>query len=201
MNYFNVEIFYAVQWWRLTYIDFIYILFILNIRFAHEDIEQRKKYLMSKLDQINKAIVDDYDNFYGNYDEDQYDVPFRTEKYSGNSDIKENFERYKENLHKYFCQHSDTDPLSSFAYGTLIKNREEVYLALKKNQIECRPLICGNIARHPFWEKREGVEQLINANKIHDYGIYLPNHNNLTLKDIDRVCEVFSKSAIPINFS
>ena len=111
-----------------------------------------------------------------------------------------NFERYKEKLHRYFCQHSDTDPLSSFAYGTLIKNREEVHLALKKNQIECRPLICGNIARHPFWEKRKDDERLINANKIHDYGIYLPNHHNLTPTDIDRVCEVFSQSALPISF-
>ena len=112
-----------------------------------------------------------------------------------------NFQRYKKNLHRYFCQQSDTDFLSSFAYGTLVKNRNEVYLSLKKNQIECRPLICGNIARHPFWENTKGVENLTNANKIHDFGIYLPNHHNLTRTDVDRVCEVFSQSAIPVSFS
>lgn len=112
-----------------------------------------------------------------------------------------NFERYKKILHRYFCQQSDTDFLSSFAYGTLVKNREEVYLSLKKNQIESRPLICGNIARHPFWENTKGVENLTNANKIHDFGIYLPNHHNLTRTDVDRVCEVFSQSAIPVSFS
>jgi CDP-4-dehydro-6-deoxyglucose reductase, E1 len=112
-----------------------------------------------------------------------------------------NFERYKENLHRYFCQQSDTSLLSSFAYGTLISNREDVYFKLKKNQIECRPLICGNIARHPFWQKRTEDEGLIRANKVHDYGIYLPNHHNLSPADIDRVCEIFSQSATPISFS
>jgi CDP-6-deoxy-D-xylo-4-hexulose-3-dehydrase len=76
-----------------------------------------------------------------------------------------------------------------------------VYFKLKKNQIECRPLICGNIARHPFWQKRTEDEGLIRANKVHDYGIYLPNHHNLSPADIDRVCEIFSQSATPISFS
>ena len=38
-------------------------------------------------------------------------------------------------------------------------------------------------------------------NKVHDYGIYLPNHHNLSPADIDRVCEIFSQSATPISFS
>jgi CDP-6-deoxy-D-xylo-4-hexulose-3-dehydrase len=112
-----------------------------------------------------------------------------------------NFEKYRENLPQFFCQKSDANFLSSFAYGTLIRNRKDVYLSLKRNKIESRPLICGNIARHPFWHKRTEDRCLIRANTVHDYGIYLPNHHSLNPSDIDRVCEIFSQSAIPMSFS
>ncbi|MBT8417249.1 MAG: DegT/DnrJ/EryC1/StrS family aminotransferase [Silicimonas sp.] len=108
-----------------------------------------------------------------------------------------NFETYRKALSEYFVQTSDTDPLSSFAYGTFVENRLETYERLKAEDIECRPLICGNIARHPFWLKDHQAESLPNADKVHDSGMYLPNHQNLTPDDVERVASVFKSVARP----
>lgn len=108
-----------------------------------------------------------------------------------------NFEVYRSGLQDFFVQESETDPLSSFAYGTFVKNRLEVFRHLKENNIECRPLICGNIARHPFWIAKNGLADLPNADRVHDFGIYLPNHHNLASEDIDVVTSVFLDIAKP----
>lgn len=108
-----------------------------------------------------------------------------------------NFNSYRNSLDGYFCQSSQTDLLSSFAYGTFVENRLEVYELLKKEGIESRPLICGNIARHPFWTREKGADpNLPNADKVHDYGMYLPNHHNIDESDISRICEIFKSVAV-----
>ncbi|MFS4581942.1 DegT/DnrJ/EryC1/StrS family aminotransferase [Phaeobacter sp. C3_T13_0] len=108
-----------------------------------------------------------------------------------------NFETYAAQLRDFYCQESETELLSSFAYGTLVANRMEVYEHLKAEQIECRPLICGNIARHPFWIRHYGRQVLPNADLIHDYGIYLPNHHNLSTTDVTSVTRAFKEVARP----
>ncbi len=105
-----------------------------------------------------------------------------------------NYNTYKSNLGDFFCQSSSTTPLSSFAYGTFVKNRLEVFKHLQKNKIESRPLICGNISRHPFWKKYNSdtpSKDLPNADFLHDYGLYLPNHHNMTDEDVSRVAQTF----------
>lgn len=114
---------------------------------------------------------------------------------------QQNFEIYKKNLPNFFCQSGLTNKLSSFAYGTLVKNRLEVFESLKQQDIECRPLICGNIGKHPFWLRANGTSELPNADKIHDFGIYLPNHHNLTNEDITRVTEAFLTVAHPFELA
>ncbi len=109
-----------------------------------------------------------------------------------------NFFAYQRQLPDFFCQSSETTTISSFAYGTFVKNRLEVFEHLQAHQIECRPLICGNIARHPFWLKNHDAIVLPNADKVHDYGIYLPNHHNLSLEDVELVATVFAEVAQPI---
>ena len=107
-----------------------------------------------------------------------------------------NFKYYQRKLNNFWSQSSNHTYVSNFAYATLVKNPIEVFNHLKKNKIECRPLICGNIVRHPvlkdFYKKK-----LPNADIIHDYGLYLPNHDLLKLKDIDKIVEVFQKVAVP----
>jgi len=109
-----------------------------------------------------------------------------------------NFGLYKRQLQDFFNQTSQTDVISSFAYGTLVANRMGIYKHLRKNGIESRPLICGNIGRHPFWTQRYGASELPVANHIHDHGMYLPNHHNMSEKDVQHVCETFLQVAKPL---
>ena len=110
-----------------------------------------------------------------------------------------NFEFYKKHLgEKYFYQKSNTSILSSFAYGTFAQNRLEVSHHLKSHKIECRPLVCGSMGRQPFWIKKYGEMHLPNADKIHDFGLYLPNHDKITEEEIHFVSEKFKEVAIPI---
>ena len=73
----------------------------------------------------------------------------------------------------------------------------EVFKNLKKYNIETRPLICGNIGRHPFWTKKFGEKKLTNADIVHENGLYLPNNFNLRLKDINYICKKFNEIAKP----
>ena len=111
---------------------------------------------------------------------------------------EENFNLYKNHLKDYWCQKSDSSFLSNFAYGILVENRMDVYNHLKANNIETRPLICGNIGLHPFWIKQYGECHLKNADIIHDFGLYLPNHFNLTGEDIKFICDKFKEVAKPM---
>ena len=115
------------------------------------------------------------------------------------SSIRErNFQLYAKMLGQYFIQSSNSNRISSFAYGTLVANRLETFEHLKQNDIECRPLICGNIGRHPFWIEKFGECRLMNADLIHDYGIYLPNHANLSEEDVCHVSKIFKEVAEPL---
>lgn len=111
-----------------------------------------------------------------------------------------NYNTYRAELGDFFCQTSSAAPMSSFAYGTLVENRMEVFEHLSKNEIECRPLICGNIGRHPFWTDRYSDPQLKNADVVHDFGIYLPNHHNLSEESVKFVCDTFKTVALPKHF-
>ena len=111
-----------------------------------------------------------------------------------------NFELYASLLGDYWKQSSQCELLSNFAYATIVKNRIDVYRHLAKFNIESRPLICGNIGRHPFWIKKYGVKNLANADVIHDFGLYLPNHARLTDNQIRYIADVFREIAVPAFF-
>jgi CDP-6-deoxy-D-xylo-4-hexulose-3-dehydrase len=109
-----------------------------------------------------------------------------------------NFNLYKKYLNeKYWYQESEYGKLSSFAFGTIVENRIEVFNHLKKNNIEVRPLICGSMGKQPFWIKKYGYTPLEIADVVHDYGLYLPNHLYLDEDKIKFVCDIFKEVAIP----
>ena len=92
-------------------------------------------------------------------------------------------------------QSSDATLLSNFAYGLAHKNRKGIVKNLLKEGIECRPLICGSIARQPFWIRQFGREHdLPNADFVHDYGFYVPNHPELAEEEIAKVCHLIKSS-------
>jgi CDP-6-deoxy-D-xylo-4-hexulose-3-dehydrase len=108
-----------------------------------------------------------------------------------------NFNTYKKNLNNFWHQTSSSNFISSFAFGTLVKNRMEVFKYLKKFNIETRPLICGNIGKHPFWIKKFGEKKLINSDVVHENGLYLPNNFNLKINDINYISDIFKQIAKP----
>jgi CDP-6-deoxy-D-xylo-4-hexulose-3-dehydrase len=108
-----------------------------------------------------------------------------------------NQSKYELGLPNFWTQKSPARVLSAFAYGTAVSNRSEVAETLSREGIESRPLICGNLARHPFWSKDNLAQTLPVADFVHDYGMYLPNHASLSFEDIDRVVDIFSGVAIP----
>lgn len=108
------------------------------------------------------------------------------------------FQWYKNHLgNDFWCQSSEANKLSAFAYGLFIENRMEVFTHLKKNQIETRPLICGSMGRQPFWIKSYGMLNLKNADIVHDYGIYLPIHFNIQERQVAYICEKLKEIAKP----
>lgn len=110
---------------------------------------------------------------------------------------EENFWTYADLLGDYWRQSSDSSVISSFAYGTAVGNRSDTANYLLDSGIECRPLICGNIARHPFWAKAAPIPALPVADFIHDFGMYLPNHAGIRNADIGIIAQAFEKTAIP----
>jgi len=109
-----------------------------------------------------------------------------------------NHARYQMGLPDFWTQHSDASVLSSFAFGTAVSNRSQVASYLAKLGVDSRPLICGNLARHPFWSRENEYQALPVADFIHDFGMYLPNHASLSVQDVDRVIELFLNVAKPI---
>ena len=110
-----------------------------------------------------------------------------------------NFNAYKKKLgNDFWVQTSRYDSLSSFGFGTLVKNRVEVFRHLKRKGIETRPLVCGNIGRQPFWIQKFGEVRLKNADIVHDHGLYLPNHGHLTEEQLSYVVSEFKKVAVPV---
>ena len=91
----------------------------------------------------------------------------------------------------------DIDKSSWFGFSLIIRpnsniKRKHVIKLLKKNKIECRPIVAGNFLRNDVmkyfsYKVHDGLK---NANYLHDNGFFVGNsHKNLTknlyfLKDI-----------------
>ena len=80
------------------------------------------------------------------------------------------------------------DMVSNLGFPVVSLKRNKIIERLKKNKIEIRPLIAGNIVRQPFWSDKTCI--LPNCDIIHDRGFYLPNHQNLSPKEVDLICEI-----------
>jgi len=81
--------------------------------------------------------------------------------------------------------------ISNMAYPVMVENVNEMSKKLNKNNIENRPLICGSIGRQPFWVSKYGLQKdLKNADKIHDYGIYVPNNPDLSKNEIELISKI-----------
>lgn len=105
-----------------------------------------------------------------------------------------NYLIFKEKLEKYYwMQKSDASLVSAFAVGLISQNLAEVIKKLEENSIETRPLVCGSIGEQPFWIDIYGKQILPNASRVHNYGFYVPCHQDMTEKEINKICDVLIK--------
>lgn len=82
---------------------------------------------------------------------------------------------------------------SNFAYPIIHPDRENIAKHLIENDVECRPLVCGSIGKQPYWIDLYGEENFEFADKVDEYGLYLPNNPDLTEDDIRYVCELVNQ--------
>lgn len=155
----------------------------------------------------HEASVDDFSNLYTFY---QPGLNFRStdfQAFIGRHQLKtmsrvsearqKIHSLYSSRLENFWSLTSESALLSAFAYGISVENREELGLVLQRRGIESRPLICGNIARHPFWYRENAIPELPVADIVHETGVYLPIHHLLTEADVDRVAEALEQAAVP----
>jgi len=111
-----------------------------------------------------------------------------------------NFKIFSKYLSNFWNQKSDSKIVSNFGFAMMVRNRSELFSFLKKNKIESRPLICGNMGEQPFWIKKYKKTKLPNAEKVHKYGLYLPNHENLSEKQVKFICDKVNYKAKSFEF-
>ena len=110
----------------------------------------------------------------------------------------ENHIRYAQNLLSCvsYQQWGDNVPVS-ISFGALATNnehRKRVVSNLVASGIETRVFSAGNLGVHPFWTDLYGVFEDEVSNKIHSCGFFLPNCPELSLVDIDYICDIVKGS-------
>jgi CDP-6-deoxy-D-xylo-4-hexulose-3-dehydrase len=105
-----------------------------------------------------------------------------------------NFKIYKSLLQKNELSliNREGDFISSFAIPILNKNRNSIVKKLEDNNIEVRPLIAGNMANKPMWYLNYDRVKLENCELLDDYGFYIPNHQDLTEKEIKKITDIIN---------
>ena len=117
----------------------------------------------------------------------------KMDRYVGARDA--NYRTYCELLEgTHWIQKSNTNLVSSLGFGLISKNREKLVKNLVDDGIECRPLICGSIQEHPFWLSQYDKVDLPNATLVHQEGLYVPCHQNMTENEVGLVCQILLKS-------
>lgn len=107
----------------------------------------------------------------------------------------QNFKLYDSLIQNTFWKVKNLDCCfySNFAYPVISPNKADIIKELRMNNIECRPLVCGNIGLQPFWKDIYGETNFEFANIIHNLGLYVPNHNNITRDDIILISKIINK--------
>lgn len=110
----------------------------------------------------------------------------------------ENFYHFTDTMRSYDkkkkvwrpTEHKDSFT-ASFCYPMIFQSKKDKELAVKallENEVETRPLICGSMGTQPFFVKRYGRHETMNATTVDDCGIYVPNHPNMSKEEIEFIC-------------
>jgi len=91
-----------------------------------------------------------------------------------------------------FQQWDDNVPVS-ISFGALARDNEhrrEIVSRLVENGVETRIFSAGNLGLHPFWTELYGKFDDEMSNKIHSCGFFLPNYPELTVDEINHICNI-----------
>lgn len=121
------------------------------------------------------------------------------EKIDGYCETREyNFRVYQSLIKNSFWK---IEPLGekivNFAYPIIHPKRDKIIEALKANDIECRPLLAGSIASMPMTAhanySENNLKDIYFGKCIHSYGLYLPNHQDITANDIEKIASIVNE--------
>jgi CDP-6-deoxy-D-xylo-4-hexulose-3-dehydrase len=104
-----------------------------------------------------------------------------------------NFRYYLKNIKDNILDIKERGYVSNFAYPVVSLKKERIVKDLQENNVAVRPLIAGSIGKQPFWIKKHGNYKYPNADLIHNFGFYLPNHQDLTEKELDFIIEIVNR--------
>jgi CDP-6-deoxy-D-xylo-4-hexulose-3-dehydrase len=155
--------------------------------------ELRQKYSISEFDSLYNFYLPgfnlrstDLQAFIGLKAIDKLDV------YSQNRNI--NFKSYidKIKVNELNLVDLNYNFISNFAFPIVNKNKEKIIYNLKKNNIEVRPLIAGNMSNKPMWFENYEKKYFKNCEVIDKYGFYVPNHVNLSIDSIEVISDIIN---------
>ena len=108
-----------------------------------------------------------------------------------------NYIKYLELLSKYdFIKKIYKDGMSSFSLPLIFDSEKQKNIAqnlLDKSKIESRPLISGNLLRHPAFSKFKGDIDYKNSDMLHERALYIGNHQFLLEKNFVILDNVLAK--------
>ena len=101
--------------------------------------------------------------------------------------------------HPNYLIQKDIDKSSWFGFSLIIKpsshlKRNDIINILKKNKVECRPIVTGNFVRNEVMKyfDYEVHKELNNANYLHDNGFFVGNSHKCLSKSINFLSEILS---------
>lgn len=107
-----------------------------------------------------------------------------------------NFKIYLESIDKTkYHAEFDSNGVSLFSFPIITKKPDVNHIKkiLSDNKIDNRPLIAGNLFRHPMMEKVNTMRNDKNANFVHDNGLYVGNSEFVTEQDVKRLTDILNK--------
>ena len=110
-------------------------------------------------------------------------IEIRRKNYNGYVDLLD----YHHNL---FHPHSYDEGNSSFCFPFIcktIKIKENLRCLFIENNIEFRPIVSGNLLKHPFLKNYRitSSKEVLNVDLIHENGIYIGNNHFVKAKDVE----------------
>jgi CDP-6-deoxy-D-xylo-4-hexulose-3-dehydrase len=104
-----------------------------------------------------------------------------------------NFRYYLKHIKDNVLNIKERGYISNFAYPVVSIKRDKIVKDLQEGGVAVRPLIAGSIGKQPFWIKKHGNYKYPNADLIHEFGFYLPNHQDLSKEDLDFIIEIVNR--------